>query len=153
MTHIISSVDIRRRSRHLVLASIRSREAVRSRRGVVRAPVSATISSRGTDVRLGDGSDVAGEAGVDVVGVEGDLAVGGIAGHVLVEEGEDVLLGGLVVGENTGRAEETALLSGVEVELEAVLGGVFGVGQHAQGLEDGDGAGAVVVCSRRLGGG
>jgi len=120
---------------------------------VIRAPIPASIAGRGPRVRRSHDARVGGQAGVHVVGVDGDLAAGRVAGHVLVDHGEHVLVGRLVVGEHGLRAEEAALLAAVEVELESVLGRVPRVGEHAEGLEDDDHAGAVVVGARAAGGG
>jgi len=114
---------------------------------VVRAPVSALVAGGSTNVRGGNGAGISGQGGVDVIGVDRDLAAGRVPGHVLVQYSKNRLLGRLIVGKDAGGAEESGLLAGVPVELDRVLGGVLGVGQDAQGLEDGHGSGAVVICA------
>lgn len=121
---------------------------------MVRAPIP---TPRLSDIQTGkfprNKPHVCRQRRVDIVGVGGRPAPGGVARHVLVEEGEDGGALGAVGAEDVLRAEQAALLAAVPVELDGILGREVGVDEDAEGLEEVDGGGAVVVGSRGAGGG
>lgn len=88
-----------------------------------------------------------------VVVVDRELARGRVTGHILIDEGKDGLSSGLVVGEDSLRAKKAALLTGVEVELEGVLGLEASVGENAESLKDDNDTRAVVVSTGSTGSG
>ena len=112
---------------------------------MIRASITALVAGRGAGISSSDDAGVGSQRGVDIVGIDGDLAAGRVSRHVLVHDGVHALARGLVVGEDGGRAKETALFGSVEVELEGVLGSELGVGKNAESLENDNDAGAVVV--------
>lgn len=124
---------------------------------MVGAPVSADVAGgRAAGVLSSNETDVGGKSGIDyqesvmllhacmismsdeltIVVVDRELAGGRVTGHILVDEGKDGFSGGLVVGEDSLGTEKAALLTGVEVELEGVLGLEAGVGENAESLKD-----------------
>ncbi|GKT76778.1 hypothetical protein ColTof4_09201 [Colletotrichum tofieldiae] len=98
-----------------------------------------------TQVRSLDKEAHGSEGAVDVVGVDGSASAGGVASHVLVQHTQHALTGGSVVGEDGLGAEETTLLTSVEVELDCVLRPEAGSHKDAEGLEEVDGASGVVI--------
>ncbi|KAJ0162989.1 hypothetical protein CTA2_3718 [Colletotrichum tanaceti] len=111
------------------------------------------VDARGdVDVLLAQADGPGGQRGVGV-GLDEADGLGGVARdkgrHVELEHGADggALL--LLVGGDGLAAQQAALLGGVPVELDGpVPGHVAAGGEHAEGLEDADGAGAVVVGAR-----
>lgn len=125
---------------------------------MVGASVAALIGGSNASVSGSDHTDVRSQSAVNVVGVDGNLPAGGVAGHVLVHNSEDGLAGGLVVGKDSSRAKETTLLTAVEVELEGVLALELVVGQDTERFHEDDNTGGVVIsagstCGGRAGGG
>lgn len=102
----------------------------------------------GTGVLGSDDADVGSQGRVDVVGENGNLAAGRVAGHVLVKHGKDGLALRSVLGEDSLGTEETTLLTTVEVELKSVLGAVTSRGEDTEGLEDDDSAASIIVSTR-----
>lgn len=145
-TYIVDGVDVGAGLVAHVLEEESGGEAVGVGGGVVGAAVAALVPVGGlAGVLLDDNGEVVVEAGVGVVLDDAGGARGLVAGHVLVEVGDDVLALGGVGLEDGGGADEADLLTGVEVELHRVLGGEAGLGEDAEGLEDDDGARGVVV--------
>ena len=139
------------------------------RRGVSGSTGTSMITTRITTFRFDvgyvavlrdDRLDEFRETRVDEVGDDADglgfprgEGAGDVAGHVLLQHGLDVALLRGVRGEDGAGAEEAALFGRVPVELDRVWkGGAVGEGgggeEDAEGFEDGDGAGAVVVGAR-----
>lgn len=120
--------------------------------GVVRAAVAA---ARGTSsqasVLAGDEGNIGAQRGIDIVAEDDRAAAGRVAGHVLVEHGQDGGAGGGIVAEDCLRSEKTTLLTTIPVELEGVLGLEAGVGKDAKRLEGVDATRAVVISSRGAG--
>jgi len=129
--------------------------------GMVAAGVAALGKHEG-DVAVGGDNllDEGGQAGVDVVG-DYAHALGlsrrqrllDVARHILLQHSLDVAAGALVRLEDSLAAEQAALLGAVPVELDGVgrraMRDALVLEQHAQRLEDGDGAAAIVVGARR----
>ena len=86
------------------------------------------------------GAGKVGQCGVDVVSVHGDDIIGRVASHVLVEHGEDVHTGAGIVLHDISAAEETALLTAVEVEFEGIAWCVASTGEDTKSLEQHDDA-------------
>lgn len=129
-------------------------EAGRPGARVVGAAVAAARGGHGRAGELArDERHVGGQAGVDVILEHDGTSAGRVAGHVLVQEGQHVGTRGAVVAEDVGGAQQAALFAAVPVKLDGVLGREACVGEHAQGLEEVNGAGAVVVGARGAGGG
>lgn len=120
---------------------------------MIRAPVAARGGRRrSTSVLRSNNADVGSQGRVNIVSVHRDAPTGGVARHVLVQHSNDGAALGPVLGEDLLGPEQTALLAAVEVELEGVGRAEAGLGEDAEGLEDDDGAGAVVVGAGRAGG-
>ena len=113
-------------------------EAIGTSGGVVRASVSAAAGRSGSYVCSGNNSGVRSQGCVGVVGIHSHSAVWRIASHVLIHHCENVLSGGLVVGEDSLRAEKTAFLAGIPVEFDSILGFVASVCEDPEGFEDSD---------------
>lgn len=120
---------------------------------MIRAPIPARIASRYTHIRRRNGAHIRRQRGVNIVGVNRDLAARRITRHVLVDDSEHLLAGRLVVRKHTLRAEQAAFLTGVEVELKRGAGLELGLGQDPEGFQDDDHARAVVVSAGAAGGG
>lgn len=112
---------------------------------MVRASIAAGVACRRRNIRRGYHPRVRSQGRVHIVGIDGDLPARRVAGHVLVDHGQHLLAGRLVVGEDGLGAEQSALFAGVEVELERVLGLKARAGQDPERLENDDDAGTVVV--------
>ena len=100
--------------------------------------------SRQTGVNVvGDDTD-----GFGLAGLEG---VVNVARHVLLQHGEDVALLLRVGGEDGLGAKQATFFRGIPVKFDAVgcgaVGDLCGGEEHAQRFQDGDCAGAVVVCA------
>jgi hypothetical protein len=95
-----------------------------------------------------DKGHVGGQAGVNVVLEDNSTSTRGVTRHVLVQEGQDICTSRTVVAEDVSRAQQATLLATVPVELDGVLGGEAGVGENAEGLEQVDGASAIIVGAR-----
>lgn len=129
-------------------------ETIRSRSSVVRAAISASVPPRfHPGELLRNQPYIRRQSHINVVLKHGKHAARRVASHVLVEERQNRLVLGAVLGEDVLRAQEAALLTAVEVELDGVGRGEASLGEDAQRFENNDGAGSVVVGTGASGGG
>lgn len=144
-------VNIGRRVRHILVTHVSSRVPSRVGARVVAARVATNVVNPG-ERRIGgdDGAEVGGEWGADVVGVEGDDIVGAEAGHVLVDSSKDLDAVGSVVVHHVAGTKEASFLARVEVEFQRVGWGEPCGRKDAEGVENHDDTGGVVVSSGGL---
>lgn len=122
-------------------------------RGVVRAGVSTLGFNKGDlGVRSDDLLDKLSEARVNKISDNtkrlGTTTVEGLlneSGHVLLEHSCDLYLTLGVLRENCLGSEKTSFFGRVPVKLNSVVGSETIADQSAEGLEDSNGAGSVVV--------
>jgi hypothetical protein len=94
------------------------------------------------------------EAHVDVAGHDADRRFRTVLDprrHIILCHRSHGLVARAVRLRDLDRAEQAALLRGVPVELDRLRGRETNLRKTAERLEDGDGAGAVVVCARGAG--
>lgn len=120
---------------------------------MIRASIPALIARRSTSISRRNYARVRSQRRIDIIRIDRNLAAGRVSSHVLVHDGIHALSLALVAAEDSSGAQKTALFGRVEVELERVLGSELGVGENAEGFEDDNDAGAVVVGARSTCGG
>lgn len=127
-------------------------EAVPGPRGVVGASV-PTGRVGGPDARVGGGelTDERVEVGVGVVSDQAD-GLGGtgldVGGHVELEHALDGLASASVVGGDSVGAEQTSLLTSVEVELEGSSRLESALDEHTGSIHEVDGSSAIIISTR-----
>lgn len=127
-------------------------KAVRGGRCMVRASVPALAPVGCLAGILGDDLDhVLYERSAGVIRHDGGRLAGLVSDHVLVEERDDGLLVGLVLGKDVLCAQQANLLGSVKVKLDGVLGLPAFLGDDAQGLKHNSAARSVVVGAGGLG--
>ena len=146
-TYIPRAMNIRTTRPIGLITDIRRRKAIRIRARMIPTGIPTTIACRRADIPTDNPPHISRQTGIHIIIIHTDFPRRRIPRHILIHKRQDVLPCGLVLRVHVRRTEQTALFPGVEVELQCVFGRVFGVREHAQGFEDGDHAGAVVVCA------